>query len=38
MEFCGLHFGGATLTQNFAHDIDAVLRQGDGVFDTDVLD
>ena len=38
MEFCGLHFGGGTLSQNYAHDIDAVLSVGDGVFDTGVLD
>ena len=38
MNFCGLHFGGATLPQNLAHDIQTVLSGGDGIFDTDVLD
>ncbi len=33
MRFCGLHFGGSTLTQNFAHDVVQVFAQGDGVFD-----
>ena len=37
MGFCGLHFGGATLSQNLAHDIKTVLATGDGVFDTGVL-
>ena len=37
MNFCGLHFGGATLSQNFAHDIQTVLAEGDGIFDTSVL-
>lgn len=37
MDFCGLHFGGATLTQNYAHDIASCLAAGDGVFDIHVL-
>lgn len=31
---CGIHFGGATFTQNLAHDIAIVAGGGDGVFDT----
>lgn len=38
MQFCGLHFGGSTLSQNFAHDIHSVLEEADGVFDAGVLD
>jgi serine protease len=37
MEFCGLHFGGSTLTMNLAHDIDRVFEGGDGVFSTAFL-
>ena len=37
MAFCGLHFGGAVLTRNFAHDIDQVFAGGDGVFSPAVL-
>jgi len=37
MRLCGLHFGGSTLTRNYAHDIATVRRIGDGVFDTDAL-
>jgi hypothetical protein len=36
-QFCGLHFGGETLTQNLAHDIATVFAGGDGVFATDFL-
>lgn len=35
---CGLHFGGATFTQNLAHDVGSVAQGGDGVFDTSHLD
>jgi hypothetical protein len=31
--FCGLHFGGATLSQNLAHDIGTLLARSDGAFD-----
>ncbi len=37
MGYCGLHFGGSTLTQNLAHDIAALIANGDGVFDTGLL-
>lgn len=33
----GLHFGGAVLTMNLAHDIAAVRARGDGTFDPRVL-
>lgn len=36
--FCGLHFGGETLTQNFAHDISRVIATGDGVFRRELLE
>jgi hypothetical protein len=36
-QFCGLHFGGETLTQNLAHDIATVFAGGDGVFSTGFL-
>ncbi len=36
-QFCGLHFGGETLTQNLAHDIASVFATGDGVFSTAFL-
>ncbi len=37
MNFCGIHFGGSTLSQNLAHDIKAVMDSGDGVFSTGFL-
>lgn len=37
MGYCGLHFGGSTLTQNLAHDIAALIANGDGVFDASLL-
>ncbi|MFP7673453.1 S8 family serine peptidase [Marivita sp. S0852] len=37
MTACGLHFGGAPLTMNLAHDIAAVRAVGDGVFDAALL-
>ena len=36
-QFCGLHFGGETLTQNLAHDIERAFAVGDGVFSTAFL-
>lgn len=38
MPFCGLHFGGSTLTMNLAHDIASVFGgPADGVFSTAFL-
>lgn len=31
-QFCGVHFGGQTLTRNLAHDAMSVFAEGDGVF------
>jgi len=36
--FCGLHFGGESLSQNFAHDIECVAAKADGTFRTGLLD
>ena len=36
--FCGLHFGGESLSQNFAHDIECVVAKADGTFRTGLLD
>ena len=35
--FCGLHFGGESLSQNFAHDIERVATEADGTFRTGLL-
>lgn len=34
---CGLHFGGETLSANYAHDLLKIAELGDGVFSTDLL-
>ncbi len=35
--FCGLHFGGESLSQNFAHDLECVAAKADGAFRTGLL-
>jgi len=37
MPLCGLHFGGESLAANYAHDIEVIRNQGDGVFNTQLL-